>query len=108
MEIRKALLSITAIVIVVLFMGMATQPAIATSNQNAMGVSLNKQCTNNKYNANQALNTSNLLSNSFESWYINKDCAHHYQDGYISSFHWNPNISELSNRCHEKPWFICS
>ena len=43
MEIRKALLSIKAIVIVVLFMGMAMQPAIATSNQNAMRVSLNKQ-----------------------------------------------------------------
>lgn len=96
MKTNRVLMGVTAIVIVILFIGMVTQPAMTRSNENAMTVSLNQQGAYNKYIAKQPLNASDQLSNAFESWYINNESTNHYKDGLIANFHMNSNLSIFS------------
>ncbi len=91
MELRKALLSITAIVIVVLFMGMAMQPATTHSNQRTVTVSVEQQIEYNRYFIQKPVNASDQFSNAFVSWYLNREHANPYKGGHISDFHMNSN-----------------
>ena len=62
MELRKALLSITAIVIVVLFMGMAMQPATTHSNERTFTVSVKQQVEYDRYFIQKPVNASDRFS----------------------------------------------
>ena len=93
MELRKALLSITAIVIVVLFMGMAMQPATTHSNERTFTVSVKQQVEYDRYFIQKPVNASDLFSNAFVSWYLNREHANPYKGGHISDFHMGSNES---------------
>ena len=86
MELRKALLSITAIVIVVLFMEMAMQPATAHSNERTFTVSVKQQVEYNRYFIQKPINVSDRFSNAFVSWYLNREHANPYVGGKVSAF----------------------
>ena len=93
MEIRKLLIGTTAIVIVILFMGMAMQPATTQSDQKTISVSEKQQIEYNRYFIRKPVNASDQFSNAFMSWYINRENANPYKGGHISNFHMNLNSS---------------
>ena len=86
MELRKALLSITAIVIAVLFMGMAMQPATTHSNERTFTVSVKQQVEYDRYFIQKPVNASDQFSNAFVSWYLNREHANPYVGGKVSAF----------------------
>jgi len=79
MELRKALLSITAIVIVVLFMAM--QPATTHSNQRTATVSVKQQIEYDRYFIQKPVNASDQFSNMFVTWIGNYEHANPLGDG---------------------------
>ena len=87
MELRKALLSITAIVIVVLFMGMAMQPATTHSNQRTATVSVKQQIEYDRYFIQKPVNASDQFSNMFVTWIGNYEHANPYAGGKVSASH---------------------
>ncbi len=97
MELRKALLSITAIVIVVLFMGMAMQPATTHSNQRTVSVSAKQEIEYDRYFIQKPVNASDQFSNMFVTWIGNYEHANAYAGGKISAFHMHPQaqVKEL-------------
>ena len=87
MELEKALLSITAIVIVVLFIGMAIQPATTHSNQRTVSVSAKQEIEYDRYFIQKPVNASNQFSNMFITWIGNYEHANPYAGGKVSAFH---------------------
>ena len=87
MELRKALLSITAIVIVVLFMGMAMQPATTHSNQRTVSVSAKQEIEYDRYFIQRPVNASDQFSNMFVTWIGNYEHANPYAGGKVSASH---------------------
>ena len=85
MELTKALLSITAIVIVVLFMGMTMQPATTHSNQRTTTVSVKQQIEYDRYFIQKPVNASDQFSN------INNNI---YSNNIVNSKQLNTKISE--------------
>ncbi|MHB8361625.1 MAG: hypothetical protein ACYDDC_07495, partial [Thermoplasmataceae archaeon] len=104
MKITNKLIGITAVLIVILFMGMSMQPSVAAHSQNSNAISVKQQVEYSKYfnqrpvNAKQQVeynryfipnpvNAIEQLSNAFMAWYINKENANPYIGGHISDFH---------------------
>ncbi len=87
MELEKALLSITAIVIVVLFMGMAMQPATTHSNQRTVSVSAKQEIEYDRYFIQRPVNASDQFSNMFVTWIGNYEHANPYAGGKVSASH---------------------
>ena len=87
MELTKALLSITAIVIVVLFMGMAMQPATTHSNQRTVSVSAKQEIEYDRYFIQRPVNASDQFSNMFVTWIGNYEHANPYAGGKVSASH---------------------
>ena len=87
MELEKALLSITSIVIVVLFMGMAMQPATTHSNQRTVSVSAKQEIEYDRYFIQKPVNVSDQFSNMFITWIGNYEHGNPYAGGKVSAFH---------------------
>ena len=87
MELEKALLSITSIVIVVLFMGMAMQPATTHSNQRTVSVSAKQEIEYDRYFIQKPVNASDQFSNMFITWIGNYEHGNPYAGGKVSAFH---------------------
>ena len=87
MELEKALLSITAIVIVVLFIGMAIQPATTHSNQRTVSVSAKQEIEYDRYFIQKPVNASDQFSNMFIIWIGNYEHGNPYAGGKVSAFH---------------------
>ena len=81
MEPGKALLSITAIVIVVIFMEMAMQPATTHSNQRTASVSAKQEIEYDRYFIQKPVNASDQFSNMFITWIGNYEHANPYACG---------------------------
>ena len=96
MKIRNKLIGITAILIVILFIGMSAQPAVTpnTTQQtvSASTISVKEQKAYDNLFISNPVNTSDQFSNAFMSWMINKEHANPYNGGNISRFHMNSNL----------------
>lgn len=104
MKTTNKLIGITAVLIVILFLGMSMQPSVVAHSQNSNAISVKQQveygkhfnqrpvnakqqAEYNRYFIQNPVNATEQLSNAFMTWYINKENANPYIGGHISKLH---------------------
>ena len=87
MNIRKKLLGVAAVFIVIMFLGISMQSSVASHTNHKHTINMSDQISKGKYLIQNPSNTSDNLSNLFNSWLMNDEHADTLSEGRAINSH---------------------
>ncbi|EQB69107.1 MAG: hypothetical protein AMDU5_GPLC00004G0077 [Thermoplasmatales archaeon Gpl] len=87
MNIRKKLLGVAAVFIVIMFLGISMQSSVASHTNHKHTINMSDQVSKGKYLIQNPSNTSDNLSNLFNSWLMNDEHADTLSEGRAINSH---------------------